>query len=208
MVHTHRHGDSRAGLPVRRVHRPARRRRRHVQRTRTRLCTSTCGPKPSEIGNPAFCPQASARSLWTSSATRPARAPRLLAILADPKAAGALLGDEQSTAHLRRRVPPDHHSPKRPRGIPRAIHQPGRPRISAAALHCTTGKDRTGWAAAALLMLLGVSYDDVLTDYLLTNQQLLPSMQPLLDRFAAEGGDPELLLPVFGVTRRSTSKRR
>lgn len=36
--------------------------------------------------------------------------------------------------------------------------------------HCTAGKDRTGFAAALLLSALGVSRDDILQDYLLTNQ--------------------------------------
>lgn len=65
--------------------------------------------------------------------------------------------------------------------------------------HCTTGKDRTGWAAAITLTLLGVSRDDVMRDYLLTNEQLLPALQPVIDRFAAAGGDPALLMPVLGV---------
>lgn len=36
-------------------------------------------------------------------------------------------------------------------------------------LHCTAGKDRTGVAAALILMALGVPRDQVLQDYLLTN---------------------------------------
>lgn len=36
--------------------------------------------------------------------------------------------------------------------------------------HCTEGKDRTGFAAAILLTLLGVSPDQVFSDYLLTNK--------------------------------------
>jgi protein-tyrosine phosphatase len=36
--------------------------------------------------------------------------------------------------------------------------------------HCTTGKDRTGWAAALLLHVAGVPDDIVLADYLLTNE--------------------------------------
>ncbi|MGH1562298.1 tyrosine-protein phosphatase [Mumia sp. DW29H23] len=65
--------------------------------------------------------------------------------------------------------------------------------------HCTTGKDRTGWAAATTLMLLGVPDDVVEHEYLLTNDQLLPALQPILDHFASLGGDPDLLLPVLGV---------
>jgi protein-tyrosine phosphatase len=70
-----------------------------------------------------------------------------------------------------------------------------------ALVHCTTGKDRTGWAAAALLLLLGVSDDDVLAEYLLTNDLLLPALEPMFDQFRAAGGDPAVLVPVFGVDR-------
>lgn len=69
----------------------------------------------------------------------------------------------------------------------------------ASLFHCTTGKDRTGWAAASLLTLLGVDTDDVTADYLRTNTDLLPSLQPVMDRFAASGGDPEVLRAVLGV---------
>ena len=68
-----------------------------------------------------------------------------------------------------------------------------------ALVHCTTGKDRTGWATASLLLFLGVSEEDVLADYLKTNDQLLPALKPLFDGFEAQGGDPELLRPVLGV---------
>jgi len=68
-----------------------------------------------------------------------------------------------------------------------------------ALFHCATGKDRTGWAAAALLTLLGVPDDLVMTEYLLTNTELLPAEQPLLERFRALGGDPEVLRPVVAV---------
>jgi protein-tyrosine phosphatase len=46
--------------------------------------------------------------------------------------------------------------------------------------HCTAGKDRTGWAAALLLLVLDVPRDVVLQDYLLTNAvfQHQPAPQP------------------------------
>ncbi|MFE0751764.1 tyrosine-protein phosphatase [Gordonia sp. NPDC058843] len=68
-----------------------------------------------------------------------------------------------------------------------------------ALVHCTTGKDRTGWAAASLLTLLGVPADDVYRDYLLTNERLIPSLKHIFDGFAAAGGDPDLLVGVLGV---------
>lgn len=67
--------------------------------------------------------------------------------------------------------------------------------------HCSTGKDRTGWAAASFLSLMGVSRDDVYADYLLTNDRLVPALKPIFDEFAAAGGDPDELLPVLGVRR-------
>ncbi len=42
----------------------------------------------------------------------------------------------------------------------------------ASLLHCTAGKDRTGFGAAILLRSLGVSDADIMQDYLLTNETL------------------------------------
>lgn len=42
-------------------------------------------------------------------------------------------------------------------------------RKGAVVYHCSAGKDRTGWASATLLLMLGVPRDTVLTDYLLSN---------------------------------------
>ncbi len=68
-----------------------------------------------------------------------------------------------------------------------------------ALFHCTTGKDRTGWATAALQLFLGVPEDVVLADYLLSGPRLQPVVRPLIDAFAARGGDPEMLRPLLGV---------
>jgi protein-tyrosine phosphatase len=62
-----------------------------------------------------------------------------------------------------------------------------------ALFHCTTGKDRTGWATAALLLLLGVPDDAVLADYLASSEALRGTFDPALDRFEAAGGDRTLL---------------
>lgn len=44
--------------------------------------------------------------------------------------------------------------------------------------HCTAGKDRTGFASAMLLTALGVDWDTVMADYMLTNEHLKPSAMP------------------------------
>jgi protein-tyrosine phosphatase len=70
-----------------------------------------------------------------------------------------------------------------------------------AVFHCTTGKDRTGWAAAALLTLLGVPKETVMADYMRTNDYTLPQFQQTIDRFVAAGGDRDIAVAVFGVKR-------
>lgn len=68
-----------------------------------------------------------------------------------------------------------------------------------ALVHCSTGKDRTGWAAAILLTLLDVPYETIMADFLRSTSYIEPLVQPVLDRFAAQGGDPDLLRPIFSV---------
>lgn len=43
--------------------------------------------------------------------------------------------------------------------------------------HCAAGKDRTGFAAAVILRMLGVPLETVMEDYLLSNQYFLKSYQ-------------------------------
>lgn len=73
--------------------------------------------------------------------------------------------------------------------------------LAPVAFHCTTGKDRTGWAAASFLTLMGVSKEDVYTDYLLTNDRLLPALEPLIAKFQTAGGHPDALRPILGVEK-------
>jgi len=65
--------------------------------------------------------------------------------------------------------------------------------------HCTTGKDRTGWATAALLTLLGVDKETVMKDFLKSNEYILPLYQKDIDEFVAAGGEKEIPLAIFGV---------
>ncbi len=68
-----------------------------------------------------------------------------------------------------------------------------------AVFHCASGKDRTGWAAAALLTLLGVPKDSVRADYMRTNEYPLPQSASVIDGFVAAGGDRAIAKAVFGV---------
>lgn len=72
-------------------------------------------------------------------------------------------------------------------------------RTGAALFHCTAGKDRTGWAAASLLLLLGADDETIHADYLQTNEDLLPAIEPLIASAASTGIEPELMRSAFGV---------
>lgn len=126
---------------------------------------------------------------------------QLLAVLGDPKAAEAVLGGGKALALFEQGYREIVTLPSALAGYRQFFSAIAGEEHTPALFHCTTGKDRTGWAAAATLLLLGVSNDDVFADYLLTNDQLLPALQPVLDRFRSIGGDPELLKPVVGVQK-------
>jgi protein-tyrosine phosphatase len=75
----------------------------------------------------------------------------------------------------------------------------GDPKQLPSIYHCTAGKDRTGWASAALLTLLGVPQQAVYADYLKSNEYVLPVYKPYIDQFVASGGDPAILQDLMGV---------
>ena len=68
-----------------------------------------------------------------------------------------------------------------------------------ALFHCTTGKDRTGWAAAALLTLVGVPMEAVKKDHLRSNDYILPMYETTIQQFVEAGGLPSIPTAIFGV---------
>lgn len=64
--------------------------------------------------------------------------------------------------------------------------------------HCSEGKDRTGWAAMLLQRFAGVSDDDVLADFLLTNERMRATGPTLEIARAFFGGRPdEFFMPAM-----------
>jgi len=63
--------------------------------------------------------------------------------------------------------------------------------------HCTAGKDRTGWASAVLLTILGVPRATVLTDYLASNAYLAEKNKAMFAALPASRA--ALLEPVMTV---------
>ena len=78
------------------------------------------------------------------------------------------------------------------------------PKNLPAVVHCTAGKDRTGFAAAVVLRTLGVPEETVYEDFLLTNHYTADRIERTLwiIRFASLfRTDPEQVRPVLGVER-------
>jgi protein-tyrosine phosphatase len=73
------------------------------------------------------------------------------------------------------------------------------PQMAPGVFHCTTGKDRTGWAAAALLTLFGVPKETVMADYMRTNDYTLPQFKHAIDAFVSGGGERSIAIAVLGV---------
>ena len=73
--------------------------------------------------------------------------------------------------------------------------------------HCTAGKDRTGIVAALVLALLGVSDEDIVADYVLT-QEVMPEMIERFPRRALRGSEgprfPSPILRAEADTMRET----
>ena len=124
---------------------------------------------------------------------------QLFNVLTDPKAAEEMLGGGKGLTLFETGYRDIVSLPSATTGYRRLFSDLTESAHRPALFHCTTGKDRTGWAAAAILMLLGVPDDLVMKEYLLTNEQLLPAEKPAIDRFQAMGGDPDLIRPVIGV---------
>ncbi|MCG6941485.1 MAG: tyrosine-protein phosphatase [Thiohalocapsa sp.] len=81
------------------------------------------------------------------------------------------------------------------------FHDLADPSMTPAVFHCTTGKDRTGCAAAALLTLLGVPKETVMADYMRTNDYTLPQFKHAIYAFVAGGGERFIAVAVLGLKR-------
>ena len=69
--------------------------------------------------------------------------------------------------------------------------------------HCFQGKDRTGWGAAYLLSALGVSREDIIADFDLSNTAYRELVNSLYAEIEARGGgeaEKEVVLAFMGVS--------
>jgi hypothetical protein len=98
-------------------------------------------------------------------------------LLQDPQAANAKLGGGKAEEGFKEAYREFVTLPSARRAFGKLFLSLGDKEKLPALFHCTTGKDRTGWAAAAFLTLLGVPRETVMEDYLRSNDYLLPAYQ-------------------------------
>lgn len=155
---------------------------------------SELNPKPDQI--PLGAHHNHLNVLADSQSAAPAK---LDALLGEPKKANAELGDgkieEQFIEGYREFV----SLPSARESYRTLFTSLADPQNLPAVFHCTGGKDRTGWASAALLTLLGVPRETVMADYLRSNEYTLPLFQTVIDNFVAAGGEREIPVAIFGV---------
>jgi protein-tyrosine phosphatase len=121
------------------------------------------------------------------------------ALLNDPLRANAALGGGRVDAVLERIYRGFVSFPSAHAGFRQLFLTLGRRDDLPLLFHCATGKDRTGWAAAALLTLLGVPRAAIVEDYLASNDIILPRFQRVIDGFVAGGGELAIMTTLFGV---------
>ncbi|MGB8986646.1 MAG: tyrosine-protein phosphatase [Candidatus Sulfotelmatobacter sp.] len=119
-------------------------------------------------------------------------------LLSDPKAANEALGGGRATAAFVKTYREFITLPSANAAFRQLFVELGEKSQLPSLYHCTTGKDRTGWASAALLTLLGVPEDKVYEDYLRSNEYILPAYKSFIDRFVAAGGDPSIPQALLG----------
>jgi protein-tyrosine phosphatase len=71
-----------------------------------------------------------------------------------------------------------------------------------ALVHCSAGKDRAGFASAAILSVLGVPRETVMSDFLLTNHYTAAATERrlfMIELMSLTRADSDALRPLFGV---------
>ncbi|WDT90467.1 tyrosine-protein phosphatase [Streptomyces sp. SCSIO-PteL053] len=132
----------------------------------------------------------------------PGVAPALRSLLADPVEAERTLGGgraEELFAETYRKMV---LSPGAAAACRAFLETAADPAARPLLFHCTAGKDRTGWAAAVLLMILGAPRATVRADFLAVNPALRAAFAPQVTKFLDGGGDPGVAAAIIEVRPR------
>lgn len=69
----------------------------------------------------------------------------------------------------------------------------------AALFHCTAGKDRTGFGALLILSALGIPFDTIKKDYLLTNTTTKDFINSMLKKAKDDGGNDNVVKATYDI---------
>ncbi|GEB47495.1 tyrosine-protein phosphatase [Streptomyces cacaoi] len=124
---------------------------------------------------------------------------RLGSLLADPAAAGRELGggrvEEVFAAAYREMVLSPGACAAYRTLVEAAADERRRPLL----FHCSAGKDRTGWGATVVLLLLGADRATARAAHLAVNPAVRAAFAPYVSAFTARGGDPRIAAAVTEV---------
>jgi protein-tyrosine phosphatase len=129
----------------------------------------------------------------------PAGGGRFQALMSDPTAANAAMANGAIDAFYLETYRNFITMPSARRSYGEVCRSLCQPEHRPALVHCTSGKDRTGWAVAALLTLLGVPRAAVVADYLRSNEHTEAQNGRLIDRLVASGLDRPHAVALFSV---------
>ncbi|MCX4850076.1 tyrosine-protein phosphatase [Streptomyces sp. NBC_00893] len=127
---------------------------------------------------------------------------RLRALLADPVAAEQMLGGGKAAGLFADTYRQMVLSPCASAAYRAFVETVADDRARPVLFHCTAGKDRTGWATALLLMMLGASRDAVRAEFLAVNPVVRVAFAPYVQDFLDAGGDPEIASAITEVRPR------
>lgn len=123
----------------------------------------------------------------------------LFALMEDPPRASAELGDGGTQRFYVATYRGMIRLPSARDGYARLYRTLADPDARPALVHCTTGKDRTGWAVAALLLFLGVPEQAVVHEYMVSDLEVRRAFAHVVDEFVARGGRREVIEPLLSV---------
>jgi protein-tyrosine phosphatase len=120
-------------------------------------------------------------------------------LMADPALAGEILGQRGAAEAAEQRFRDFVTTASAREGYGAFFRRLAQAAARPALVHCSTGKDRTGWAIAALLSLLAVRREHIVADYLESAERLEPMLGPARVAFIGRGGTATMFEGLAGV---------
>ncbi|WP_328908409.1 tyrosine-protein phosphatase [Streptomyces sp. NBC_00234] len=134
---------------------------------------------------------------------KPGVAPaRIKALLSDPAGAEEVLGGGRAEDLFAETYRQMVLSPGAAAAYRAFLETVADPRARPVLFHCTAGKDRTGWAAALVLLIAGASREAVRAEFLAVNPAVRAAFAPYVQGFLDAGGSPEIVSAIVEVRPR------